>query len=256
MTTRAPYLADRCHDGCYRHLLDLTHGLQQTLSHGLVLNLNNARSGLRALARVLELWVNHFLRVTVTIRPEARVDDPAWRWHLGLDVQSSALARCPVPGPARARGIDAPPHQPVPPGGGGSDGGAGRHAGAAGLPRVGDGWGRSPAAARSRPGCGRPCGSRPCSPWPDRCRCPESGPAGAGAGTCRRCGRGASCRSPCRCRPRSAVHLAVLPRAWIRMRGGRSAGVNFRALSIRLRRTMVRPRGSAATCRPSGISTT
>ncbi|WP_374639564.1 DUF6352 family protein [Hydrogenophaga sp.] len=85
------YLADRCQDGRHRHLLDLTHGLQQTLSHGLVLNLNNARSGLRALAQVLERWVKHFLGVKVTIRPEARVDDPAWRWHLGLDVQSSAL---------------------------------------------------------------------------------------------------------------------------------------------------------------------
>lgn len=85
------YLADRCHDGRYRHLLDLTHTLQQTLSHGLVLNLDHARSGLRALAQVLERWVQHFLRVKVRIRPEARVDDPAWRWHLGLDVQSSAL---------------------------------------------------------------------------------------------------------------------------------------------------------------------
>jgi len=84
-------LADRCHDGRHRYLLDLTHRLQQPLSHGLVLHLDNARSGLRSLAQVLEGWVRHFLGVGVSIRPEARVDDPAWRWHLGLDAQASAL---------------------------------------------------------------------------------------------------------------------------------------------------------------------
>lgn len=87
----ARYLSDRSHDGRHRHLLDLTHGLSQTLSHGLVLQLDNARSGLRSLARVLELWLRHLLGLAVSIRPEARVDDPAWRWHIGLDVQASAL---------------------------------------------------------------------------------------------------------------------------------------------------------------------
>jgi len=84
-------LADRCHDGRHRFLLDLTHSLQQPLSHGLVLQLDNARSGLRSLARVLELWLHHLLGLQVSIRPEARVDDPAWRWHIGLDAQASAL---------------------------------------------------------------------------------------------------------------------------------------------------------------------
>jgi hypothetical protein len=90
-TNAARYLADRCHDDRHRHLLDLTHGLAQTLSHGLVLQMDNARSGLRSLARVLELWVGHLLGPQVSIRPEARVEDPAWRWHIGLDAQASAL---------------------------------------------------------------------------------------------------------------------------------------------------------------------
>lgn len=85
------YLADRCHDGRHRHLLDLTHSLQQPLSHGLVLHLDNARSGLRSLAHVLERWVHHMLGAVVSIRPQSRVDDPGWRWHLGLDAQASAL---------------------------------------------------------------------------------------------------------------------------------------------------------------------
>jgi hypothetical protein len=75
----------------FNFLLDLTHELTQELSHGLSLRMTNARSGLKALARVLELWVRHFLQVEVSIRPESKIDDPNWRWHLGLDPDSSAL---------------------------------------------------------------------------------------------------------------------------------------------------------------------
>ncbi len=59
----------------YAWLLDLTHG----------------RNGLPALSRLLEKWVKHFLGVTVRIEPQQSVEDPAWRWHVGLDVESSAI---------------------------------------------------------------------------------------------------------------------------------------------------------------------
>ncbi|MDO8386275.1 MAG: DUF6352 family protein [Polaromonas sp.] len=72
-------------------LLDLRHEVSNDLSHGLVLTLTRARSGLKALARVLEKWVKHFLGVAVTIRPLQKVDDEAWRWHVGLDIESTAL---------------------------------------------------------------------------------------------------------------------------------------------------------------------
>lgn len=72
-------------------LLDLTHEVTQNLSHGLTFNMTRARSGLKALARVLEKWIRHLLGVTVSIRPEQKIDDPAWRWHVGLDTESSAL---------------------------------------------------------------------------------------------------------------------------------------------------------------------
>ncbi len=72
-------------------LLDLTHEVSNDLSHGLVLTMTRARSGLKALARVLEKWVRHFLGVAVTIRPLQKVDDEAWRWHLGLDIDATAL---------------------------------------------------------------------------------------------------------------------------------------------------------------------
>ncbi len=72
-------------------LLDLTHELTQDLSHGLTLKLTRARSGLKALARVLERWVLHMLGVQVQIEPVHQINDSAWRWHVGLDVESTAI---------------------------------------------------------------------------------------------------------------------------------------------------------------------
>jgi hypothetical protein len=63
----------------HNFLLDLTH------------DKGHLRHGLLALARVLEQWLAHFLGVAVSIRPQDVVEDPAWRWHLGLDVESTAL---------------------------------------------------------------------------------------------------------------------------------------------------------------------
>ena len=77
--------------GRYAFLLDMTHEIQNQLPHGLVLNMVNARSGLKALSLVLERWVKHFLGVAVQITPVQQVDDPAWRWHVGLDATATAL---------------------------------------------------------------------------------------------------------------------------------------------------------------------
>jgi hypothetical protein len=49
------------------------------------------RFGLDALSRVLERWVDHFLGVAVSIQPVARISDERWRWHVGLDAESSAI---------------------------------------------------------------------------------------------------------------------------------------------------------------------
>ena len=75
----------------YNFLLDLTHEVSNDLSHGLVLTMTRARSGLTALARVLEKWVQHMLGVAVRIKPLQKIDDAAWRWHVGLDVNATAL---------------------------------------------------------------------------------------------------------------------------------------------------------------------
>lgn len=75
----------------FNFLLDLTHEVRNELPHGLTLTMTRSRSGLKALAQVLERWVQHFLGVAVQIQPESRVEDAAWRWHLGLDAESTAL---------------------------------------------------------------------------------------------------------------------------------------------------------------------
>lgn len=77
--------------GQYSFLLDLTHEVTHDLSHGLLFKMTRARSGLKALASVLQRWVRHFLGVAVRITPLQKIDDAAWRWHIGLDAQASAL---------------------------------------------------------------------------------------------------------------------------------------------------------------------
>ena len=85
--------AARYFEASERHafVLDLSHTFGSDIGHGLVITLARADSGLKALGRVLELWIRHFLGVAVRLEPQARVDDPAWRWHIGLDVDSTAL---------------------------------------------------------------------------------------------------------------------------------------------------------------------
>jgi hypothetical protein len=78
-------------DHRHRHLLDLRHELHQDLGHGIHFRLKNARSGLQALALVLERWVAHLLGVEVVIEPLARIEDARWRWHVGLDATATAL---------------------------------------------------------------------------------------------------------------------------------------------------------------------
>ncbi|MBB54174.1 MAG: hypothetical protein CMF67_07350 [Magnetovibrio sp.] len=56
-----------------------------------VLDLTFARPGLDALCRVLELWVHHLLQAEVNIQPVPQINDERWVWHIGLDVEATAL---------------------------------------------------------------------------------------------------------------------------------------------------------------------
>jgi Family of unknown function (DUF6352) len=72
-------------------VLDLTQQLTTDVGHGLQFKMSNAKSGLKPLALLLQRWVQHLLGVEVLIEPVHRIDDPQWRWHVGLDVEASAL---------------------------------------------------------------------------------------------------------------------------------------------------------------------
>jgi len=75
----------------FAFVLDLSHEIANDLGHGLSFTMARSDSGMTALAHVLERWIGHFLDVVTTIRPLQRIDDPAWRWHVGLDVEATAL---------------------------------------------------------------------------------------------------------------------------------------------------------------------
>jgi hypothetical protein len=59
--------------------------------YSFAIDLAPGREGSAALASVLERWVARLVGAAVTIEPLARIDDERWRWHLGLDVDSSAI---------------------------------------------------------------------------------------------------------------------------------------------------------------------
>jgi hypothetical protein len=59
--------------------------------HGFVLDLTPGGEGAAALARVLERWIARLAGVRATIEPRERIDDERWRWHVGLDVESTAI---------------------------------------------------------------------------------------------------------------------------------------------------------------------
>lgn len=59
--------------------------------YSFALDLTAGREGARALATVLERWVAHMTGAKVAIEPVARIDDERWRWHTGLDTDSTAI---------------------------------------------------------------------------------------------------------------------------------------------------------------------
>ena len=59
--------------------------------HSFVLDLGAGGEGVAALARVLSLWIEHLLGAAVTVTPVERIDDPRWRWHVGLDAEATRI---------------------------------------------------------------------------------------------------------------------------------------------------------------------
>jgi uncharacterized protein DUF6352 len=44
-----------------------------------------------AFARVIEGWLKHLLKIDARVEPRPRLDDPDWRWHIGLDREATRL---------------------------------------------------------------------------------------------------------------------------------------------------------------------
>ncbi len=72
--------------------------------YGFVLDLTAGGEGAGALARVLERWIARMAGVRVTVEPVPRIDDARWRWHVGLDVDATAILNALYRGEAVAPG--------------------------------------------------------------------------------------------------------------------------------------------------------
>ena len=58
---------------------------------GFAMDLTPGREGTRSLGVALALWVRRLLGVEVTVEPVEQVVDERWRWHVGLDQDSTAI---------------------------------------------------------------------------------------------------------------------------------------------------------------------
>lgn len=59
--------------------------------HDTVISVTYGRPALDALCRVIETWVRHFLAIDVKVKPVRQIDEHPWAWHVGLDVESTAI---------------------------------------------------------------------------------------------------------------------------------------------------------------------
>jgi hypothetical protein len=59
--------------------------------HDTVVSLTYGRPALDAFARVIELWVAHFLGLQVRVKPIRQIEEARWAWHVGLDAESTAI---------------------------------------------------------------------------------------------------------------------------------------------------------------------
>ena len=57
----------------------------------MALNLGSNPRSREGLARAVEAWVAHLLNVEVAVEPIARIEDPDWRWFVGLDAEATRI---------------------------------------------------------------------------------------------------------------------------------------------------------------------
>jgi hypothetical protein len=59
--------------------------------HDTALQINPGLPGSLALCGMLERWVGHFHGTSVKVTPVREIPDEDWRWHVGLDVEATAM---------------------------------------------------------------------------------------------------------------------------------------------------------------------
>jgi hypothetical protein len=57
----------------------------------MALNLGSNPRSREGLARALEAWVRHLLGIEVAVEPIGRLEDPDWRWFVGLDAEATRI---------------------------------------------------------------------------------------------------------------------------------------------------------------------
>lgn len=57
----------------------------------MALNLGSSPKSRAGLATAIEVWVRHLLNVEVRVSPLERLDDPDWRWFVGLDAEATRI---------------------------------------------------------------------------------------------------------------------------------------------------------------------
>ncbi|MGP9821420.1 DUF6352 family protein [Salinarimonas sp. NSM] len=60
-------------------------------AHTMALPLGSAPKARAGLARAIEAFVSHMHGVSCTVTPVERIEDPSWRWFVGLDAEATAI---------------------------------------------------------------------------------------------------------------------------------------------------------------------
>jgi hypothetical protein len=69
----------------------------------MALNIGSNPRSREGLARAVEVFVRHLLNVRACVEPVARIEDPDWRWFVGLDAEATRIGNALWAG----EGIDA-----------------------------------------------------------------------------------------------------------------------------------------------------
>ena len=57
----------------------------------MALNLGSNPRSREGLARAIEAWIGHLLGIEVAVEPIAKIEDPDWRWFVGLDAEATRI---------------------------------------------------------------------------------------------------------------------------------------------------------------------